>query len=251
MPEPNKIRVGDRAALEQALASNPRLLQFLRDLEQSIAEFVPKYAAEYPNPREATVANFYNAEHNVQLLSNQAALNPQIACKAGCWWCCTKPAQVTAPEVLIIVMYMQETWDEARIEALKARTAKYMATMRGKPQSKWVYQRARCPLLGDDNLCSVYEVRPLVCRSWTSVDASLCESGYKSRWSTGEFMMVFEYMAMVQMVSEFLQVYLRPSVGELEDYVLGHALHIALTTPNADERWLAGEDIFEAAKWTQ
>jgi len=72
------------------------------------------------------------------------------ACAQGCSFCCHLPVTVTPAEAAAIAPRVR---DWARVEA---------------------HRGGRCALLGEDDRCTVYDVRPLKCRAHTSVSADDC-----------------------------------------------------------------------------
>ena len=165
------------------------------------------------------------------------------ACKEGCAWCCYLPVGTAAPEVLRIAAYLRETLPAEELRALQERTrppseAKGPA---GRPGG-----RAPCPLLVEDR-CAAYPVRPLTCRGYNSSDARKCER----KLQPGSGVVVPAYAPQLR-VHAFVLDGLRAGLtecrldGELLD--LRAALHIALTVPDAEKRWLAGEPVFVRAR---
>lgn len=101
-----------------------------------------------------------------------------VACHAGCAHCCYVPrVLVTLPELARIVERVQ-TWPVDRVEALKERLKAHVLGQSSNVTSPAA--RPPCALL-DGHRCSVYEVRPVVCRSQHAYDVqeckSLCETG--------------------------------------------------------------------------
>jgi len=81
-------------------------------------------------------------------------IGERAACKRGCPRCCTAPRlKITLSELRYIQRYMR---DNKKI---------FMSSASDKA----------CPMLSG-GLCSVYPVRPIMCRGWISRDASWCES---------------------------------------------------------------------------
>lgn len=81
---------------------------------------------------------------------------PAVACKGDCWDACT-------------------TFPLPRVEKrrLAAEAGAVFPPEPAGPDGKL----PRCQLLTADNRCSVYEIRPLVCRLWGVSDASPCNFG--------------------------------------------------------------------------
>lgn len=234
-----------------ALVENPRLVGFLGQLNADVPRTVDLALKRFRPAREAAIASYYIAEGHVQDMGSFAAQDQRVACGAGCWWCCTKIVQVTAPEVLLVARYIRQ-WPQEAQEVVIARARGYVSALSGLPQQEWPSKRLRCPLLADDGKCSVYPARPLICRAWNSLDAGICRTQWARRWAPGgpKEEMVFEYTTIVQTIQILLRHSIREKTGiEIEHLVFGPALYIALTEPDAEQRWLAGEDIFASAKW--
>ena len=99
-----------------------------------------------------------------------------------------------------------------------------------------------CPLL-ESSACSIYENRPIVCRTAVSNDAALCERVYFNV-SREEIPGTFHHYGIKG-------VYGLALVGALKKAGLAHnyfeynsGLHAAINTETAETDWLSGKDIF-------
>jgi Fe-S-cluster containining protein len=84
---------------------------------------------------------------------------PAVACASGCAPCCH----------LYVDVHFAPPVRAALIERLALAATAFRAT----PDPERL--RLPCVLLGDDNRCSVYEVRPLSCRAFTSRSLPRCQ----------------------------------------------------------------------------
>jgi hypothetical protein len=103
----------------------------------------------------------------------------------------------------------------------------------------------RCPLLSDDRRCAVFAARPLHCRGRCCPN---CDQDADSRSSTaGDSPRSF-----AATVGEGISAGLAQGLTEAgldgNSYELNRALVRALETPDAAERWLRGEAVFEACR---
>jgi hypothetical protein len=87
-------------------------------------------------------------------------------CAAGCAACCHLMVQVTPAEVEALVPHV--TGGVA--ERLRANAA----LVSGMDAGAYRRARPRCAFLDDAGLCSVYDVRPVRCRSHVSSDVATC-----------------------------------------------------------------------------
>jgi hypothetical protein len=112
-------------------------------------------------------------------------------------------------------------------------------------------ERARagvpCPLL-EDGACSVYEVRPLICRGWSSLDASACERHFADPDGTPvapSYRVAYE-LASAVLAGLGLAARDAGRDGGLLELVA--ALRIALERPAAGERWEEGRGVFAGTR---
>jgi Fe-S-cluster containining protein len=179
-------------------------------------------------------------------LVEQLVDTQEIACRAGCAWCCSLFVSATAPEILQIADYLRATYSADDLAALRERLVQRVKQLQGKTAEQRSAARLPCVLLMN-NRCSVYPVRPLACGSWTSTDAKRCEESWRHRWAktiTANQMQLWLYGGVMLGLSEGLAA----SGLASEQLDLTAALRIALDTPDAAARWLAGEPIFAPAR---
>jgi Fe-S-cluster containining protein len=113
-----------------------------------------------------------------------------VACKPKCAFCCHRMVEGTLPEAIAISEHVQESFSEAELAELKSRIAVYEEAVGRFLKREIIEFRETCPFLKDD-LCSIYEARPLGCRSIFSGDAGACE-----RWSKLEGPLPFYKLAL-------------------------------------------------------
>ena len=104
---------------------------------------------------------------------------PPLHCKEGCWYCCCKPGVLTSiPDLLRILDRIRSTFGADDVTALEERARRYAAQMEGRRFDDLVDESVPCPLLVDGR-CSVYEVRPLVCRGYNSTNVDACRNAHQ------------------------------------------------------------------------
>lgn len=169
---------------------------------------------------------------------------PQPACARGCSHCCHERVEATAPEVLLLVRFLRAHADAER-DARIVRTAGVVAAMDRDARRQ---AQVACALLGTDGACTVYEARPLGCRRAHSTDATTCAAVHVDpalevsipaapvlKWSASSLVLGWlEGMAHAG----------RPP----HHYELHAALSAALHDPDAEKRFLAGEDPLASAR---
>jgi uncharacterized protein len=171
---------------------------------------------------------------------------PAIACREGCSFCCRKPGVlVTLAELIRIVAHLRNIRDARGLDELQARAAGYVAQLRGRHFNDPTTDSVPCPLLVDDR-CSVYDVRPLVCRGFNSTSAEACEEAHGT---AGRLIPMFAILrdvtdgATVGVAQQLKHAGLGQAVLDL-----GTALSIALERPDAAESAVRGGRPFEPAE---
>jgi hypothetical protein len=99
---------------------------------------------------------------------------PKRDCRAGCDACCHLYVMIPPGVADAIGDYLIERLGRAALAELRIELEKAAAATAALADPATL--RYRCPLLGPDGLCTIYEVRPLTCRSFTSASAAACRS---------------------------------------------------------------------------
>jgi Fe-S-cluster containining protein len=170
----------------------------------------------------------------------------QLSCRKGCSFCCYLQVATDIPTVIRIVEHMRTTFTpQALAEArrrIEERHAAWLATTPGQRLARL----QRCPLLVDGN-CSVYAARPAYCRTWHSFDVTKCEASYNHPEAPVTIPAYKPLLVMALHVEGGVEQGLFRSGLDPHTVDLVPALWLAFNIPDADARWLAGEDVFEPA----
>lgn len=168
------------------------------------------------------------------------------ACGAGCTYCCHLQVELSVPELVSLVSHINENFSQEEKEALKDRVDAAERRARGLNSYERLFARVPCPLLSDGQ-CSVYPARPLVCRGYNSHNWAICaqDLSYPRSWRLipHDSAQKSIYSDVLEGVSSGLKDEGLPS--DLLELIA--ALRIALDQPDAVERWLAGDPVFEPA----
>ena len=102
----------------------------------------------------------------------------RVACRSGCTYCCMVPVAASAPEVLAIATFVREQFDEERQVALARRVEASISATEGMDMSQRDRVRLDCPFL-EAGQCTVYEVRPIACRGYSSYRVEDCKEDFE------------------------------------------------------------------------
>ena len=168
----------------------------------------------------------------------QSMRNIRVDCKKGCAHCCRVWVSATIPEVLFIAKSLRRRNDislNERVVAAHRITGAYDFRAR-----QGLHQQ--CPLLSED-LCSVYETRPVSCRFWASTNVAACLRVF--RQSSGENVPTPLVHLKGRGAYEIALSLALKHVGLPHYYYeLNAALTRALNRADAEAAWLGGEDVF-------
>lgn len=167
--------------------------------------------------------------------------SPDIECHKGCASCCTLRVTATAPEVLMVARYLRWLGEHPQGQhlGLIGRLAEADSQTRGLNEAQRIQLRERCPFI-IDGVCRIYSVRPLACRGHASFNKRECVEAAAGR---SESVAISEPHKLVRgLVQNALQSALRDGGYVWQLYELNHALMLAITLPDAEAQWLAGED---------
>ena len=105
----------------------------------------------------------------------------RIACAEGCGTCCVVNVAVLYPEAVAIAEYLRRTRSAAELETLTERLEELYRQVVWLDDDERVMLRRPCVFLDEAGNCSVYPVRPLLCRSMTSTSAEGCRQAIASQ----------------------------------------------------------------------
>ena len=160
-----------------------------------------------------------------------------LACRPGCSHCCNGFVAATTVEVLHVVASLPP---DGRDHARNAIGAAAAATRDATPEQR-LAMVTPCVFLADDR-CSVYEARPIVCRTAVSLDAGACSRVHRDL--SGEAIpKPVAWVTMRRAYHVALAGALKQAGLSYRAYEYNAALAALIAAPDATARWLAGEDV--------
>ncbi|MEN6586512.1 MAG: YkgJ family cysteine cluster protein [Sulfuricella sp.] len=158
----------------------------------------------------------------------------KLDCRAGCSHCCNFRVEALEPEIFRIARELKKLSPE-KLAELVGRLQSHAAMAKG--VSVWDY-RIACPFLAE-NLCSIYPVRPAVCRKAHSFEVGKCEiAGAEIPQSLN---IVLRTEALMKGTANAYGKVGLPASG----HELGQAVLFALTDETAESRWHEGRAVFD------
>jgi Fe-S-cluster containining protein len=160
-----------------------------------------------------------------------------IACGKGCSHCCVIAVTVSAPEALYVGKQVAALGPQAiaRVRAANEVTRHIDLLARDRHPHD-------CPML-QDHACTIYAHRPKACRQAASTDALACERSNR-QLSREAVPSPAGHIGSRTAYAMALYAALAQAALPSDAYEFNAALVRVFDTPDAEARWLAGEDIF-------
>jgi Fe-S-cluster containining protein len=230
-------------AASHTLPASPINPGIVRAARENVVEIVNQ-GRGLDRALEIATSAFFLAEHLVWRFEAENPLPQPLACQEGCDACCHNLVELTPPEALHIGHFLSQHCSGAERDLVLTRVAKNLALAAGKSKVALatLRQELPCPLLRGRR-CSVYPIRPLVCRAMHALNRERCEADLHSGSLAGS--RYYEHRhAIALSVSAGILEGCRAVGCQAGTLSLDRALHDFFTRENCPERWIAGEAVF-------
>jgi Fe-S-cluster containining protein len=159
----------------------------------------------------------------------------QHACAAGCDFCCYLPVDVLAPEAFRIAAYLEQTRAPEELATLVYRLG---------AQGQHDFGVRPCVFLANGR-CSIYEVRPMVCRGYNSLSKERCEAYHHD--ATVDLKGTKDRVAgrLAEAMEDGVIAGLEALGLDAQWYELPSAVLRALDVSDGPARWAKGEAVFQ------
>jgi len=177
--QPSSEMANELSAHIERTAYRQRLETFLasRDAGQTLTSDALKAGIRLKTVVSAAADVARYADEALAIVDDE--YRPALHCKKGCSYCCCKPGVLTTiPELLRILDHVRSTFRTNELSELNDRARRYATQIEGRNFNDPTDQSVPCPLLVD-GCCSVYEVRPLVCRGYNSTSVDACRNAHE------------------------------------------------------------------------
>lgn len=164
----------------------------------------------------------------------------KIECAKGCAHCCRVTVTALAPEIFLAASAVRSA-HPSDFEARRATIRAAESMTRGLSPMERGAKRLPCVLL-KDNACTIYTARPGACRAAASASVKACEiafAGGKAGIPTPAVWTTLRNAGLQAMWAA-----LTAAEMPAEQYEFNEAVSLALEIPDAEARWLKGEDVF-------
>jgi Fe-S-cluster containining protein len=127
-------------------------------------------------PTQLILEDFLNQVESDLSTGLKASDGGMIACSAGCGSCCRVNVATLRPEAHNIAAYLRRTRTAAELDQLDQRMRQLLVVISGLDDDERIATHQPCVFLDQHGNCSIYPVRPILCRSITSTCADACRA---------------------------------------------------------------------------
>ena len=205
-------------------------------LQKSIAEVQQKAAHGLENAvqPEAILHFVRNMQRGVDEMFAAAVIRgEEFACQIACSHCCELRVEALEPEIFQVVRALQQL-PEAELQFWKNRLKVHLDAQKS---SNGEHVRRPCVFL-QDKACSIYAIRPAVCRKAHSYSGKACAD------HAAEIPQNLTFLLQAEALIQGTAAAYRQHEYHAQAHELGHAVLQALEDPELEHRWLCGEAVF-------
>jgi Fe-S-cluster containining protein len=159
----------------------------------------------------------------------------QHACAPGCDFCCYLPVDVLAPEAFRITAHLEQTCSPEALSTLVYRLG---------AQGQHGFGIRPCVFLANGR-CSIYEVRPMVCRGYNSLSKERCEAYHHDASVNLKGTKDRVAGLLAEAIEDVVIAGLEALGLDAQWYELPSAVLRALETTDGPAQWARGEAVFE------
>lgn len=184
-------------------------------------------------------------EDQVDSIERKEGLTHKIECSMGCSYCCYSQVSLTPPEVVLIGSFIKENYSLSKTDALMKKANKNIRLTMGKSADERIdlWEKTPCIFL-DDDVCSIYEARPLICRAWHSLSADQCRKAFHSNDKNAEIDSTPFRNIILGAVRDGLSRACNTVGCESKPIDITRSIKIILQHPDPAYAWINGEPLF-------
>lgn len=109
---------------------------------------------------ESSIANCRNLKADISTLLQEEVLGETV-CRKGCSHCCHHPILISVLEGVLLYWHLRNNglWSKE----LEFKLENHTDHVKSLDLDIWMLSNIPCPLLSQDNLCTAYAARPILC----------------------------------------------------------------------------------------
>lgn len=169
-----------------------------------------------------------------------------VECGPGCSYCCYTQVKLTPAEALFAFSWIAREFSDQDQILLWKRVDSNRRLTEGRSLSARVKIKESTPCIFlKDNKCSIYPVRPFICRSWSSYSRRACKDAFLTGNHTSEIETSTSSNFVFSLARQSIQKVCLNHGLESLPLELPKAMDCCHTTAVPFNRWLQGGHVFE------
>jgi Fe-S-cluster containining protein len=174
----------------------------------------------------------------------------KVDCRKGCYHCCSQAVFALPYEILFLIYYIKENFTDKEIQEIKKNTERKNEITESMNIRQLLRHKSPCPLL-HKGICSVYEARPLACRTYISSGKEGCINEYKHPSDINIFPDLYEFPIYTgRMINQGICSYLAENQIFPTEWQIESMLLTAFKNKDAFDYWLKGENVFQKRNYS-
>lgn len=213
------------------------LLQYQQNVGETIAVACQGGASLEPLLRQLQ----FWADDAEKQLARHPGDRTQIDCGPGCSGCCVVNVSTLLPEGFAIARFLTQQGEQTVSQAAE-RLEDLWRQVRGLDDDDRLFVQRSCAFLDDNGSCSIYPVRPLLCRSVTSTSAESCREALSGKLLGEEKAVLMHQFQQTLYEGLFSGVAAGVEKGGQDgrSYTLAGLVRYLLRHPEFEGEWLKG-----------
>lgn len=184
-------------------------------------------------------ANIVESVHGTQT-------EDRVECKAGCSYCCYNQIRLTPAEALLVFSWIDKEFTDQDQALLRKRIQNNRVLTEGTSLENRVMIKESSPCIFlKQGKCSIYPVRPLICRSWTSYSHKACMDAFQSENHNAEIETSDSSNFVYYLARETVRMVCRYHGVDSKPLELPMAMDCCFSNSDPFTRWLGGEHLFD------
>ena len=177
---------------------------------------------------------------------SDAQEEPGVECAAGCSYCCYTQVKLTPAEALLAFSWMDQEFSNQDKILLWKRVENNRRLTEGQSLSTRVSIKKNSPCIFlKNNGCSIYPVRPFICRSWSSYSRQRCMDAFNTGDHTAEIETSTSSNFVFSLARQSIQTACHNHGLESQPLELPRAMDCCHTNTAPFTHWLGGKHLFE------
>ncbi len=168
-----------------------------------------------------------------------------VDCQKGCHWCCFQTVMTVPHEMYYLLHHLNQHFTEEAKQAFFDKVEQRHVKTSKLKVNHFLSLKHACPFLGEEGNCTVYEARPLACRTYLSSNVHSCKSQFDHPDDQSVFAAAFDLpLRLGRMLTDGVTAYLQERDINSYEWLFEQNLLRAHREGSFDE-WIQGKEVFK------